>query len=158
MQRAALSVLVLVGLVTVAGCNAFNGGSDTPMVTPMDVPTDEQTPPLTPNGTRQLPGQCISSLPDIGVANASALVAAHNATLWNASFTVREIETATFRNGLSLPCPLSAIARRVERVVIGRDRNPEYTGEPVVPVLVTFTLAVGLEFIGYVGHGYVQPP
>lgn len=99
MQRASLSVLVLVGLVTVAGRNAFSSGSDTPMVTPMDVPTDEPTPMPPPKSIRQLSSQCISSLPELGFANASVLAAAHNRTLQNTSFTVSNVHTEVYLNG-----------------------------------------------------------
>jgi hypothetical protein len=99
MQRTTLLVLFVVVLVAFAGCNTFSGWWDTapetPLVTPMDVPTD--APP--PSDTRQLPAQCRAGLPDIGVPNASALVAAHNATLWNTSITVRIGSTRIAQNG-----------------------------------------------------------
>lgn len=99
MQRTSLSVLLLVALVTVAGCNAFSSGSDTPMVTPMDVPTDEPTPTLTTDGTRQQSSLCISSLPDIGFTNASALAAAQTRLLHNRSYTASYTSTSIYQNG-----------------------------------------------------------
>jgi hypothetical protein len=97
MQRTSLFSLVLVGLVAVAGCNAFSSGSNTPMVTPMDVPTDTPPPTVAPADSR-LPQQC-SPIQQIGFENAAALAAAHNATVWNTSFSVRLVRTGVYQNG-----------------------------------------------------------
>jgi hypothetical protein len=78
MQRTSLLSLVLVGLVVVAGCNAFSSGSNTPLVTPMDVPTDTPPPTVAPADSR-LPQQC-RPIQQIGVENAAALAAAHNSS------------------------------------------------------------------------------
>jgi hypothetical protein len=95
MQRRTLSVIVIVGLVAVAGCNAFSGSSpETPMVTPMDVPTDEPTlipntphPPLPPG------------VSEIGIKNGETLVRAHGAILEETSYAFHRVYTVRYANG-----------------------------------------------------------
>lgn len=99
MQRTTFSSLFVVVLVAFAGCNAFSSGSNTPMVTPMDVPTDEPIPTLTPGNIHHLPKQCTPGLTQIGFANTAALSAAHNRTLQNSSFTASYTSTGIYRNG-----------------------------------------------------------
>lgn len=64
----------------------------------MDVPTDEPPQTPTPTDTQFLPRQCVP-VTSIGFENASAIGAAHNATVWNTSFTVRRIETRNYQDG-----------------------------------------------------------
>lgn len=96
MQQASLSVLVLVGLVAVAGCNAFSGGwspsTETPMVTPASVPTNEPGSHVTP--------QRVPCLSDSPVENISAFIANASPPAWDTTaFTLRESRTVMYRNG-----------------------------------------------------------
>lgn len=91
MQRASLASLVLVVFVMVAGCNAFNGGSEMPRVAPKDVPTAEPT--QTPV-SRLAPGLTL-----YGVVDPHALSQAHDAALNNTSYTYLESVTKEYING-----------------------------------------------------------
>ncbi|WP_254537608.1 DUF7537 family lipoprotein [Halomarina litorea] len=79
MRRAALACVVLLVL---AGCSA--GGGSSPTATPAAVPTDRPVPP---------------GLGEESVANASALVDAHDAALSGTSFTVRREYLVRAPNG-----------------------------------------------------------
>lgn len=107
MQRATLLALGLVGLVAFAGCNVFNSGSNTPAVTPMDVPTADPTLTAVP--------QLAPGLTQYGLTNASALIDAHTAILANTSFTVREVWLLKYPNG-------TVAARRVSTKRVEDDR------------------------------------
>ncbi len=94
---------MLVVCVVLAGCNGvFGSDAGTPerTLTPAAVPTDEPTPTPVPQLAPGLTGE--------GVVNASALAAAHDATLDDTSFTVRRTVTYRTRNGTSI--------RRIESV------------------------------------------
>jgi hypothetical protein len=92
MTRTVIAPLFVAILLVVSGCNALDIGTttDTLSVTPAPVPTKEPVPQVTP----QPP-----CLPNSPIGNVSALVAAHNATLRNTSFTVRETHTEIYQNG-----------------------------------------------------------
>lgn len=85
--------MFLVGAAVLSGCSALDGESspETRTVTPAPVPTTEPTPTPAP---RLAPG-----LTAEGITNASALAAAHDAVLRDASYTRRSNLTITYRNG-----------------------------------------------------------
>jgi hypothetical protein len=90
-MRATLACLFVAGAVVLSGCGAFGGSApETRTVTPAPVPTTEPTPTPVP---RLAPGITAE-----GVANASALAAAHDAVLQDASYTRRSNLTITYRN------------------------------------------------------------
>lgn len=113
MQRAAFCVIVLVGLVAVAGCNAFSGSDPaTPPVTPAPVPTDDPTSSPVP---RLAPG-----VTKYGLVNASALRHAHKERLENTSFTVHSAWILRYPNG-------TVAARSVETTRVGDNGNRTYS-------------------------------
>lgn len=92
-QAAAVALVVLVVL---AGCSGILDGDSqkTATLTPAAVPTDQPTPTPAP---RLAPG-----LTAARVENASALAAAHDATLDGTSFTVRETTVYRAANGTTI--------------------------------------------------------
>lgn len=117
--------LVVVALVVLAGCNgALDGGDEsTATVTPIAVPTDQATPTALPT---LAPG-----LTRRGIEDPDALLAAHESTLENRSFTTRSNTTLTFANGSTVPggssVTYAGAAGETVRVVVDR---PE-TGDAV---------------------------
>ena len=99
--RGLLSLLLVV-CVVLAGCNGVFGGDtqETSTLTPAAVPTDEPTRTPLPQLAPGLTGE--------GVVNASALAAAHDATLEDTSYTARR--TVTYRTPNGTP------VRRIESV------------------------------------------
>ena len=99
--RGLLSLLLVV-CVVLAGCNGVFGGDtqETSTLTPAAVPTDEPTRTPLPQLAPGLTGE--------GVVNASALAAAHHATLEDTSYTARR--TVTYRTPNGTP------VRRIESV------------------------------------------
>ena len=88
-----LRVLLVAGLVVLAGCSGVFGGSDQPTetVTPAAVPTDKPTPTPVPQLAPGLTGE--------GIENPSVLVGAHTSVLRNKSFTIRSNSTSMASNG-----------------------------------------------------------
>jgi hypothetical protein len=93
MRAAAHAALAV--MVALAGCSGvFGGETETTTLTPAAVPTDRPT--LTP-----VP-QLAPGLTGAGVTNASALAAAHHATLDGRSFTVRRTTVYRTETGTSV--------------------------------------------------------
>lgn len=92
MQRVGATTLIAV-LVILAGCSGvFGGGGESrETLTPAPVPTDEPTPTPVP--------QLAPGLNQQGIENVSALIAAHNSSLRNHSFTTKSNTTRLDPNG-----------------------------------------------------------
>jgi len=131
-MRATLACLFVAGAVVLSGCGAFGGSApETRTVTPAPVPTTEPTPTPVP---RLAPG-----ITTRGVANASALAAAHDAVLRNASFTRRSNLTITYRNGT-----VRERRRAVTRLGAGHERLFSVASGTNVPAFVAGSPSVSV--------------
>ncbi|MFC6964600.1 hypothetical protein [Halocatena marina] len=111
MQRTTLCHIFLVLVVGMAGCNAVDtlddpfqaDNSSTATLTPAPVPTDTAASRLAPGLTRYS-------------MDSQVLAHAHNTTLQNTSFTMKETRTATYPNG-------TVFSEQITTVRVGSEGN-----------------------------------